>query len=91
MKPKTKVLSKLKDVASRPPAPACYAALVRLWRACAKSQASKAKRIKGRLPVLADKLESRSDVYSECAEQLEAQMRDNEKAEGPAQQLKRYL
>ena len=56
-----------------------YAALVESWRACAKSLAENYLRLRACVPDAADRAIARAEIYAQCAERLEQEMRRNDK------------
>lgn len=56
-----------------------YAALVASWRACAKSLAENYPRLRACAPDAADRAMARAEIYAQCAERLEQEMRHTAK------------
>jgi hypothetical protein len=59
-----------------------YAALVESWRACAKSLLENYPRMRAFMPDAAERARARAEIYAQCANRLEEEMRHTNKLSG---------
>ena len=57
-----------------------YAALVKEWKACAKSLLENYPRMRAFMPDAAERARARAEIYAQCANRLEQEMRHTDQA-----------